>query len=553
MEKFRDFQTLRSLIEEGERLGLDFSILRAKVEEYIASQSSNVIKMVLLGSFSDGKTTAIAGMLGKLESNMKIDEDESSDELSVYSVDSLGTQYEIVDTPGLFGTKEKEVEGRSVRFSEITERYISEAHVVIYVCNSVNTLKDSHKDIIRKVLRDYKKLGATVFVINKMDEVADTNDSEDYAEMADIKRKTFVDRLKQVISLTVEEEKQLHIACIAANPRGEGLAYWFERKDEYLRRSHIGQLEQCIKALTQKCDVKELRQNTDTAVSKDLTKNIAVTIGQRVSELAKINTSIYGTLKDMKSDLAILKRDINASKGTMTNRLSALRESLLSSINSLASLPDLASFVETRLGRNRETVDCHILLREINQIFDECTESNNAVLEPSMLKIDREISGQEKLLDSPLIKKGLGSLQKVNNTTVLKVRNLVAKSYKFKPWGATKLAKGIGKAAGAVAVALEAWNLYQKWRDNQKLEGGKKSLTEAITDIFREVFVSFDSSDEYYQNFAPTYLELSRIIEERDGQLSAIVTDENTLKDYKRRVADWYGGSIDDVDFEEIS
>lgn len=551
MEKFRDFQALHSLIEEGEKLGLDFSILREKIEEYIASQSS-IIKIVLLGSFSDGKTTAIAGMLGKLESNMKIDEDESSDELSVYRVDSLGTQYEIVDTPGLFGTKEKEVDGRSVRFSEITERYISEAHVVIYVCNSVNTLKDSHKDIIRKVLRDYKKLGATVFVINKMDEVSDTNDLEDYSEMADIKRKTFVDRLKQVISLTQEEEKQLHIACIAANPRGQGLSYWFERKEEYLRRSHIEQLEQCIKTLTQKCDVKMLRQNTDMAVSKDLTKNIALTIGQRVSELAKINTAIYGTLEDMKRELGILKRDINDSKGTMTNRLKSIRESLLSTINGLESLQDLVPFVENRLGRNREMVDCHILLREVNQIFDDCTESNNAVLRPSVLEIDRKLSGQDRLLNSPLIKQGLGRLQNVNNTTVLKARDLLFKSHKFKPWGETKLAKNIGRVAGFVAIALEVWNICQEWKDSKRFKKAKDDLTDAITDIFREVFASFDSSDEYYKHFAPTYLDLERIIREREEQLSAVVIDESTLKDYKKRVSDWYGGSIDDVDFEEI-
>ena len=142
MANCNDLHFLKKLIEEGEKLGLDFSSLEKKINEYINNKEIGTIKIVLLGSFSDGKTTAIAGLLGKLESNMKIDEDESSDELSVYHIDTLGKQYEIVDTPGLFGTKEKEVDGVNVKFSEITERYISEAHIVIYVCNSVNTLKD---------------------------------------------------------------------------------------------------------------------------------------------------------------------------------------------------------------------------------------------------------------------------------------------------------------------------------------------------------------------------------------------------------------------------
>ena len=84
MEQCKDFSMLKSLLQEGEELGLDLSILAKKIEEYIEAQKSGTIKIMLLGSFSDGKTTAIAGLLGKLEDNMKIDEDESSDELSVY-------------------------------------------------------------------------------------------------------------------------------------------------------------------------------------------------------------------------------------------------------------------------------------------------------------------------------------------------------------------------------------------------------------------------------------------------------------------------------------
>ena len=182
MANTKDLSTLKQLFEEGENFGLDLSTLINKVSEYIRSKESDIIKIVLLGSFSDGKTTAMAGLLGKLEDNMKIDEDESSDELSIYHIESLGNNYEIVDTPGLFGTKEKEVDGENIRFSEITERYISEAHIVIYVTDSINTLKDSHKDIIKRVLRDYNKLDSAIFVINKMDCVADTCDEVDYAE-----------------------------------------------------------------------------------------------------------------------------------------------------------------------------------------------------------------------------------------------------------------------------------------------------------------------------------------------------------------------------------
>ena len=76
MEHCNDLRVLKGLIEDGKRLGLDFSQLEEKINECLRNQEKGIIKIVLLGSFSDGKTTAIAGLLGKIEKNMIIDEDE---------------------------------------------------------------------------------------------------------------------------------------------------------------------------------------------------------------------------------------------------------------------------------------------------------------------------------------------------------------------------------------------------------------------------------------------------------------------------------------------
>ena len=139
---------LEQLLDEGQRLGLDLTDAAQKLRSVVQASEDETIRIVLLGSFSDGKTSAIAGLLGRLEDSMKIDPDESSDELKIYRPKDLKDGFEIVDTPGLFGTKEKETDGQTMRYSEITERYISEAHIVIYVCHAVVPLKDSHKEII---------------------------------------------------------------------------------------------------------------------------------------------------------------------------------------------------------------------------------------------------------------------------------------------------------------------------------------------------------------------------------------------------------------------
>lgn len=557
MEQCKDFSMLKSLLKEGEELGLDLSILAKKIEEYIEAQKSGTIKIMLLGSFSDGKTTAIAGLLGKLEDNMKIDEDESSDELSVYHIESLGRQYEIVDTPGLFGTKTKEVDGVNMRLSEETEKRISEAHIVIYVCSSVNTLKDSHKDIIRKVLRDYNKLSSTIFVINKMDDVADTNDEEEYEEMALRKRNTFIDRLRQVIGLTPDEENNLNIACIAANPKGKGLAEWFQKKEEYARRSHIGQLDKCVKSVVSSSDSATLKSDADRAVALDVVRNIAVAISSKVHDFDTATTDISYGLSGMESDLAILKSSITQSKGIMTDRLKELSNSLCKSIDRIGSLSDMASFLEQEIGIENNKVDFNIVRRRVFQIMEECAEANDASITAKAVEFERKFSAQDDIIND--IAKGfLAKLMKIkiDNKDILKARDMFWKSKKFRPHGAKNLAKEfttkVNRGAAILTVLIEGWNLYSKWIDAKKLEECKKELKDVLNDFFKQIYALFDDNDAYYKNFAPSYPDLVAAVKARRDDLQELTTKVSMLKTYRSRIEEWFGSDIKDADFEEI-
>lgn len=551
MGQYNNLQSLKNLIIEGEKLGLDFSALEAKINECLKNQESGVIKIVLLGSFSDGKTTAIAGLLGKLENNMKIDEDESSDELSVYHIDGLGKQYEIVDTPGLFGTKEKEIEGVNVKFSDITEKFISEAHILIYVCNSVNTLKDSHKDIIRKVLRDYNKLGSTIFVINRMDDVADTNDEEEYAEVSAIKRSTFIDRLRQVIGLTPDEERRLNIACIAANPKSKGLDYWFAKPDEYKRRSHISQLESCVSTVVAHSSVASLQQNTNVAVAKDLVQHIALSVSSEITDLSHVVDEVSSSLKGMETDLAILRQQIAQSKSVMLDRLDGLRKDMFGTIDHIGSLQDMHSFLETHIGITQDKLDFNLIITNMNAILSECGEANNAHIQTTATEFERSFNGHDELLDKA-VKSGLGGMKNVNNHMVLKARDIFFKGFKFKPYGAIKVAKYIGNAAVFLGVAFDAWNLYKKYKAAKKLEECRTSVKNTLTDIFGQVFQLFNNEEDYYKNFAPSYLELHKAVKDRKGELKVLSDKVSDLKTYKSHFKEWFSGNIEDAVFEEV-
>ncbi|HBJ76811.1 MAG TPA: hypothetical protein DDY68_03030 [Porphyromonadaceae bacterium] len=208
MENFKlnlsKFKELQKILHDGKNLGIDLMDVINKVNSIITTLSSDEINIALIGSFSDGKTSAVAGLLGEVLDNMNIDQDESSDELTIYNYKTLGKNFKIVDTPGLFGYKEKEIEGKDVKFSDLTVRYLSEAHIIIYVCDAVNPLKNSHVDTIKYIMVDLKKLDSTIFVINKMDEAGyDLTDEDDFKRGESIKIQTMQKRLKESLSVVM--------------------------------------------------------------------------------------------------------------------------------------------------------------------------------------------------------------------------------------------------------------------------------------------------------------------------------------------------------------
>ena len=234
MEQFKQFNVekqaaistlskLREILEELGGMDIDVQDDLNKIAGAISTIESDVLRIALLGAFSDGKTSVVAAWLGKIMDNMNIAMDESSDQLAIYKPEGLPGQCEIVDTPGLFGDKEKTVEGEQVMYEDVTKRYISEAHLIFYVVDATNPLKESHSAIAKWVLRDLNKLSSTVFVINKMDEVTDLTEQTLFDAQAAIKKDNLKSKLQRAANLTPDELARLNIVCIASNPNGRGL------------------------------------------------------------------------------------------------------------------------------------------------------------------------------------------------------------------------------------------------------------------------------------------------------------------------------------------
>ncbi len=281
MEQFKQFsvekqtvvetlQKLGGILNELQGMGVEVKADLAKVADALKAIESDVLRIALMGAFSDGKTSVVAAWLGKIMDDMKIDMDESSDRLAIYKPEGLPGHCEIVDTPGLFGDRERTVEGTQVMYEDLTKRYISEAHLILYVVDATNPLKESHNDIAKWLLRDLNKLSSTVFVINKMDLVTDLTEQALFAEQAAIKKDALKDKLRRAAGLTPEELAQLNIVCTASNPKGRGLQFWFGKPEQYESRSRINDLTALTSRILQSNVPEVLIAKTGLDVVRDL-------------------------------------------------------------------------------------------------------------------------------------------------------------------------------------------------------------------------------------------------------------------------------------------
>ena len=545
-------EELRNILNQGTQYGFDFSELTEKIKNVEESLGNDRIRIVLLSSFSEGKTSTIAGLLGKIEDNMKIDNDESSDEIIVYRSEGLAEGFEFVDTPGLFGTKEKEIDGKSVRFSEITEKYLSEAHLILFICDAVNPLKDSHAFVIEQLMRKYHKLDSTIFVINKMDQASiDLSDDNDFARGAEIKRSTLIQRLKDTISLTPEEEAKLNVVCISADPDGEGVDKWLESPDEYKQYSHIIDLKEKVDAVISSSDRQQLQVETTNASIVDITNSVSTEIQSFAQNIAVSLATAKEASDNMNLDLDLLQKDLTQNRRDMTNRFKEFKKQVIASIDG-ASIETINSVIEEEIGIEGKDITFYVFNREVNQITKECSEANNVSINTRAENINKQASVQEQVLEKAA-KGASEALKNVNisGETVKSIRNVIAKDYKFAPWGAinlgakaTKVLKYAGKGLG---VALEVFKWAKDVRNQKRLSDTQSFLKAEVDKKMAEIYKAFDDDAVYYENFAPSFLKLQTETQKRNAEFMRLQDKAIALQEYSHILSRWAIENVQDA------
>lgn len=518
---------LQDFLGQGAQAGVPIDpALNSKLQSAINSVSGEKLKVALIGGFSEGKTSIAAAWMEKLDrSSMKISHQESSNEVKVYEVDE---DFVLIDTPGLFGFKEQEnAETHAIeKYKDITRKYVSESHLVIYVMNSTNPIKESHKDDLTWLFRTLDLLPRTVFVLSRFDEVADVEDQQDYQANLQVKRDNVAGRLREQIGLSDQEVAELSIVAVAANPFDMGVEHWLANLEQFKALSHIATLQTATTGKIQQNGGSAVLANEMRAsVIRDVLSNqlpIAIENDQKVSlEVGKLDELNARLGKQ----LAVAGQQIEDARISLREFATRYFSDLILQAKG-CSLETFAGFFEREVG-----AEGIIVSTRLQNEFSRQTQSIMLEVEKMQIGFDSEVNHFNTTVKA-LGKQGINHLLKgnlVNNTTVLAARDGlttiaktvgmdIGKYLKFKPWGAMKFAKGANGALAFLGVALEAWD---SWEQYKREEAFKKAIA-AMVDNFeqqRQDFLALVNSDRFKEEFFPDYLLLNTRRQELQSNL----------------------------------
>ncbi len=548
-------EKLQAFLQQGESVGIDIdSALKIKLQTAIQSIAGQKLKIALVGGFSEGKTSIAAAWMERLDtSSMKISHQESSNEVKIYDV---GSDFVLIDTPGLFGFKEQynDISHSIEKYKDITKKYVSEAHLILYVMNSTNPIKESHKDDLTWLFRTLNLLPRTIFVLSRFDEVADVEDEQDYQESLSVKRGNVSSRLVDLINLSPSEIDQLSIIAVAANPFDQGTEYWLKNLAQFKALSHIGLLQE---ATTRK--IKEnggadsiTNEMKKTIISDVLHKQLPVAvagdekIGKEVDKLDAMSSRL-------KQQLTSTSAHISDIQGNLREFVSNYFAKLILQAKGL-SMETFPEFFEREVGSDGVMIT--------TRLQNEFSRRLGAVqLEVSRMRVgfDSEISSFNSTVQT-LGKQGfdymISSGNLVTGQTVITARDSVVSvgklvgldlgsMLKFKPWGAVNFANMVNGLLAAVGVALEIWDSVERTKRENAF---KQSIIEMVDNFERQrrELLELINGSTFVEKFFPDYTDLRNRVED----IGRTVADSQVKR---QKFREWrQSGEAIDLAFTEL-
>ncbi|EMH09388.1 hypothetical protein HMPREF1410_00998 [Helicobacter pylori GAM249T] len=509
---------LLDFVHTGEEYGIKVEeSLKDKIHNAMENVAGQKLKVALVGGFSCGKTSIAAAWIERLDKSMKINHQESSDEVKIYDIDD---EIELVDTPGLFGFKVKTHDsGKTERYKDITKKYISEAHLILYALNPSNPIKESHKDDLNWLFRTLNLLSRTIFVISRFDEEADIEDEEDYNKRFKIKKENIQNRLDELISLSEEEKESLIIVAVATNPFDLGVEHWLKHQEEFQKLSHIKALQDATqKKIKENGGKLTIIEEAKKSVIQDVVYRQMPPAKQALQGINREMEYLNKALEKRRKDIQDLNKEISQARIHLKEFIIRYFSDLIFQVSG-TSLETFNDFVIREIGDEGINIDTKVqneFERQKQGISNEIAKIGT-IFNADMSSFEKhagtfgrigiKLLEQSKFINATNIKLTRDGIVAVARFTGIDL------ALKFKPWGAVKLAGNINKALPLIGLVIEGVDSLIKYQRQQEFEKAKEKMKSNFDGQKQEILDLINDETRFKQTCFPMALELEKCIQ----------------------------------------
>lgn len=457
------------------------AIQKAGKELVFSDNADSPIKLVFAGQYSAGKSTIIKMLTG--DSSIETGAGITTQQANSYQWNGL----EIVDTPGIHTQLRPDHDA-------ISYQAIMSADMLVFVIT--NELFDDHlANHFRSLAIDKDKAGEMLLVVNKMERTSNGNTDEQQNIIREDLRKVLAPYSPEELGISFVDA-ETYLDSIAERDNDPEFA------DELLERSGYYSFVEALnlfvkeKSLTSRLTTKlyEINAQLEECVKEVQPKSL----DEDVDALEENFMQQRHELTDSRNRLQQSISDV-FTKGARELRTLGLTSSNL--ITEGCKQDEVEAELETAVGKANEIIEsCQTEalstlesgMTEIGQVIDaiensEFTQRLISKLEEKFDMLPNNIKGVLVNAGAFAQKAGNALVHNAYNATAqggLKlanfsggnVHNVILKAghalgYKFKPWQAIKMAKGVavaGQALGALGVGLSVFLQIKEDRDEEK-------------------------------------------------------------------------------------
>lgn len=487
------------------------ALISAGVDIQIRDNKSDTIRLVFAGQYSAGKSSILKMLTGRAD--IAIGADITTQQAHTYDWNGI----EVVDTPGIHTQLRPD-------HDKVSYDAIASADMLVFVVT--NELFDSYMaDHFRKLAIDKDKAGEMILVVNKMDRTAEGNTRE--------QQNVIREDLKKVLAPYTPE--QLNLSFLDAESYLESIeerAEDPELADELVARSGYSQFIETLNRFVEEKSIpsklttelyvideclekaiKELQPKSFDADIDALEENFM----QQKHLLIEVRERMQQEVKDIYIAAASQIRDIGLDAANLLVegcKQDEVEDELQKSIRKAEDIiekcqSDAVEVIDARLnemGQQFEVIENSEFSRNLKSRlsgkFEGLPERIQKIISNAGLGFQK--AGQVALNNA--YKAGTQGGLKLTNFSGSTIHQMVLKAghmvgFKFKPWQAIKITKGIaigGQVLSVLGVGLSVFMQIKADQDNDRIRENLKNNRQNIRSQFN---VAANELEDYARQY----------------------------------------------------